>query len=93
MQAETAAREMGGLPLLDAVDLCSLMAVEAPDRYERAARRLFRRLVAERDTLTLEDAQLAIACLRALPRGDRQRLTDVLRVLAGGKQSSNGHWR
>ena len=93
MQAETAAREMGGLPLLDAVDLCSLMAVEAPDRYERAARRLFRRLIAERETLTLDEAELAIACLRALPRGDNERLTDVLRGLAGGRQSSSGLWR
>jgi len=93
MQAETAAREMRGLPLLDAVDLCSLMAVEAPDRYGRAALRLFRRLVQEREALTLDDAELAIACLRALPRGDRDRLTDVLRGLAGGRQSSRGHWR
>jgi hypothetical protein len=33
-QAETAARELGRLSLLDALDYCVLLAAEAPDRYE-----------------------------------------------------------
>jgi len=93
MGAETAAREMRRLGLLDAIDLCALMAVEAPDRYPRAARRLFVRLVTEREQLTLDQAELAIACLRGLPGGDRDRLADVLRGLAGGRQGQNGVWR
>jgi hypothetical protein len=92
MQAETAAREIRQLTLLDAIDLCSLMAIEAPERYRRAARRWFRRYVAEQDSLTLEQAQLAIACLQALGGADHERLADVLRGLAGGRQSSSGVW-
>ena len=93
MQAEAAARELRWLSLLDAVDLCVLMASEDVERYERAARRWFQRLVAERDDLTLEQAQLAIACLRELRHGDTDRLADVLRVLAGGRLGSSGNWR
>lgn len=92
-QAEDAARELGRVSLLDAIDLCVLFAQEAPDRYERAARRLLERLVSERAALTLDEAQLAIACLRGLRLGDRDRLADVLRVLAGGRQGSSGRWR
>jgi hypothetical protein len=93
MQVEAAARELGRLSLLDAIDYCLLLASEAPERYERAARRLLVRLVTERDSLGLDEAQLAIACLRGLVGADRDRLADVLRVLAGGRQRSNGGWR
>ena len=93
MGAETAAREMGRLGLLDAIDLWALMAIDAPNRYPRAARRLLVRLVTEREALTLDDAELAIACLRGLPGRDGDRLADVLRVLAGGRQGRNGLWR
>jgi hypothetical protein len=82
MQADAAARDMRWPSLLDAVDLCVLMAAEAPERYERAVRRLLVRLVTERERLTLGDAQLAIACLRSLRFGDSDRLGDVLRVLS-----------
>jgi hypothetical protein len=74
MQAEAAARELPRLSLLDAIDLSALMASEAPERYERAARRLLVRLLTERERLTLDDAQLAIACLRGLRLGDTNRL-------------------
>ena len=46
MQAETAAREMGRLGLLDALDYLVLLAREAPDRYDRAAWRWLSRLLA-----------------------------------------------
>jgi hypothetical protein len=91
--AETAAREMHEVSLLDALDFCWLVAGEAPDRYERTARRWFQRLAAERTGLRLDQLQLAAACLCALPAEDRDRLRDVLRALAGGKQSASGHWR
>jgi hypothetical protein len=93
LAAETAARELGRLNLLDAIDLCLLMATEAPERYDRAAKRWFVRLVSERETLTLDQAALALACLRGLASGDRERLADVLRGLAGGRQGSSRHWR
>ena len=38
MQAEWAAREMGRLGLVDALDYLALLSQEAPDRYDRAAR-------------------------------------------------------
>jgi hypothetical protein len=37
--AEMAAKEMGGLSLLDAISLCELLAKRDPARYERAALR------------------------------------------------------
>ena len=46
--AETAAREMGGLSLADALRLCELMAQNAPARYERAALRWLQRFIDER---------------------------------------------
>jgi len=61
---------------MDAADLCVLFAQEAPDRYERAARRPLERLVTEQAALTLDEAQLAIACLRGLPLGDTGRLSE-----------------
>ena len=91
--AETSLREMRRVTLLDSLDFCWLVSIEAPDRYERTPRRWFRRLVDERETLTLDECQLALACLRGMPAGDRERLRDALRVLAGGRQSSSGLWR
>jgi hypothetical protein len=35
MQAEAAARELGRLGLLDALDYLTLLAAEEPDRYDR----------------------------------------------------------
>jgi hypothetical protein len=46
--AQTAAREMGGLSLADALSLCELMANADPSRYERAALRWLQRIIDER---------------------------------------------
>jgi hypothetical protein len=43
-QAEIAAREIGRLGLTDALDYLVLLANEAPERYERAARKWLARL-------------------------------------------------
>jgi hypothetical protein len=91
--SEAAARELRSLGLLDAVDLCVLIATEAPERYERAARRPLVRLLTERERMTPDDAQLAIACLRGLRPSDTDRLAGALRVLAGARWSTNGNWR
>ena len=66
LAAETAARELGRLTLLDAIDLCLLMATEAPERYSVPPSGGFVRLVREREALTLDQAALALACLRGL---------------------------
>src|SRR6476661_6887553 len=55
MQAETAAREMGRLGLNDALDYLVLLAAEAPDRYDRAARKWLARLLNESSALTLDE--------------------------------------
>jgi hypothetical protein len=39
MQAATATRELGRLGLSDALDYLALLAAEASDRFDRAARR------------------------------------------------------
>jgi hypothetical protein len=91
--AETAAREMPHVTLLDALDFLWLVANEAPDRFERTAHRWFERLVTERNALNLDELQLALACPRRLRSAEHERLRDVPRALAGGRQSSSGPWR
>src|SRR5437764_55140 len=89
-QAELAAREMRRVGLLDALDYCALLAVEAPARYERAARRWLIRLLSECDAVTLEEAHLALACLRSLPGGDVEALREVLRALVKRRDRLRG---
>lgn len=79
--AELAAREMGHVPLDDAVDLLLLYAEREPAKLERAATRWLQRLVAEREDLTLGDVQLAAAALAQLP--SHPEAQDVLRQMAG----------
>jgi hypothetical protein len=90
LQVEAAARELGRLGLLDALDYLTLLAAEAPERFERAARRWFVRLVAQSEELSLDDAELAIACLRSLPTGDVEQLRATLRVLVKRRHVSRG---
>ena len=65
--AETAARELRGLALDDALDLVALIARSRPDRLERAAIRWHGRLEVEAQLLTLPEAQFALAALARLP--------------------------
>jgi len=69
MQAEIAAQELGQLGLLDALDYITLLALEAPERYDRAARKWLARLLAESPALTLDEATVALGCLRGLAAG------------------------
>ena len=78
-QAEMAMREMRRVGLLDALDYCTLLAAEAPDRFDPAARRWLGLLLAECGSLTLDDVQLALACLRSLPAGDVDPVRETLR--------------
>jgi hypothetical protein len=66
-QAELAAREMGGLSLYDALDLCALIAEVKPERLERAAVRWHGRLELEAAMLTLAESRFALAALELLP--------------------------
>jgi hypothetical protein len=65
--AEVAARELRGLALDDALDLVGLIARSRPDRLERAAIRWHGRLEVEAQTLTIAEAQFALAALSRLP--------------------------
>jgi hypothetical protein len=90
-QAEMAMREMPRVGLLDALDFCTLLAADAPNRYEPAARRWLSLLLAECESLTLDDVQLAVACLRSLPGGDIDPIRDTLRALVERRHRLRGH--
>jgi hypothetical protein len=68
--AEMAAREMGGLSLLDALALCELLAKRNPARYERAALRWLERFIDER-VQPLVDVALAASAMAKLRHGNR----------------------
>jgi glutathione S-transferase len=79
LNAETAAREMGGLSLVDALALCELLAAADPKRYERAALRWLQRFIDERLPPVTEVA-LAASALAELRHGRRA-------VARGGAQT------
>jgi hypothetical protein len=88
-QAEMAMREMPSVGLLDALDF-TLLAAEAPNRYDPAARRWLSLLLAECGSLPLDDVQLALACLRSLPAGDIDPIRDTLRALVKRRHRLHG---
>jgi hypothetical protein len=61
--AEVAAKEMGGLSLLDALDYVLLLVEVRPERFEPAAIRWHGRFEVESVGLTLSEAHLALAVL------------------------------
>jgi hypothetical protein len=63
--AETAARELGGLNLADALRLVELYAAYEPDKFERAAVRWYTRYLEEAGP-TLLQAGIALAALGEL---------------------------
>ena len=78
--AEIAAKEMGGLSLIDALDYLVLLAEVRPDRFDRAAVRWHGRLETEAPTLMFAESQLALAALGSLRAGDREA-GEILRRL------------
>ena len=88
-QAETAARELGRLGLNDALDYLTLFAAEDAERFERAARKWLARLLAESPALTLNEAMLAVGCLRGLREG-YEPSRDVLRALLNRRHQTRG---
>jgi hypothetical protein len=89
LQAEAAAREIGRLGLLDALDYLALLAAEAPDRYDRAARRWLARLLSE-STLTPDEVSVAFGCLRGLAAGYIEQSREVLRTLVKRRHEARG---
>ena len=90
LQAETAARELGRLGLLDALDYLVLLAAEAPERYDRAARKWLARLLSESPALTLDEVALAFGCLRGLEAGYGEQSRGVLRALVKRRHETRG---
>jgi hypothetical protein len=80
--AEMSAKEMGCVPLRDALGLLALYAAEDSPKYEKAARRWLGRLALESDDVSLSDLQLAAAALQTLairPDSAMKALTDLSR--------------
>ena len=73
-----------------ALDYCALLAVERSDRFEPAACRWLSVLLSECGSLTLDDLQLAAACLGSLPGGDADAIRETLRLLVKGKHRLRG---
>ncbi len=80
LNAEMAAREMGGLSLADALLLCELLANTDPMRYERAALRWLQRLIDER-LPPLTEVALAASALAELRHGQRNVGVETLKRL------------
>ena len=88
--AETAAREMGRLGLLDALDYLVLLAAEAPDRYDRTARKWLARLLSESPALTLDEADVALGSLRGIAALYEEQSREVLRALVKRRHETRG---
>jgi hypothetical protein len=88
--AELAMREMRRVGLLDALDYCALLAVERSERFGLASCRWTSFLLSECEALTLDDVQLAAACLQSLPGGDAQSVRETLRALVKRKHRLRG---
>jgi hypothetical protein len=76
------AKEMGYVPLRDALGLLALYAAEDSPKYEKAARLWLGRLALESDDVSLSDLQLAAAALQTLairPDSAMKALTDLSR--------------
>ena len=66
LMAETTAREMGRVSLMEALKLTALIALKDPRRRSRAAVRWLERMLDDHPAPTIEEASLAAAALCAL---------------------------
>jgi hypothetical protein len=89
-QAEITAREMGRLGLNDALAYVVLLAAEKPERFDRAARKRLTRLLSESPALTLDEAAVALGCLRGLAAGYGEQSRELLRALVKRRHETRG---
>jgi hypothetical protein len=89
LNAETAAREMRGLSLADALALCELLASTDPKRFERAALRWLQRFIDER-LPPLAEVVLAASALAELRHGNRNVGIETLKRLLRPPLSARG---
>jgi hypothetical protein len=71
-------------------DYVTLLAAEAPDRYDRAARKWLARLLSESPALTLDEAAVALGCMRGLAAGLEEQSRDVLQALVKRRHETRG---
>jgi hypothetical protein len=76
-----AAKEMGGLSLLDTLDYLVLLAELRPDRAPSAAIRWHGRLELESAAFSLSESQFALAALADLCAGNRDSPEVLRRIL------------
>jgi hypothetical protein len=76
-----AARELGGLSLIDALDYVLLLAELRPERAPAAAIRWHGRLEMESVGLTLTESQLALAALAEVCASGRDTVPVLQRLL------------
>ncbi len=70
-QIHAAALELPHVELIDALRIVLLMRAADDERYDRAATRWLARFALERPSARLEDLQLALHALEALPYNER----------------------
>jgi hypothetical protein len=77
LAARTAASDLPHVGLDEAAALLVLIAQEDPAKLNAAAVRFLGRACLERSFITLDDAQLLVACLAQLERGDEESRASV----------------
>jgi hypothetical protein len=80
--AETMAREMGHVSLLEALELTALIAQKDPRRHRRACGRWLQRYLGELAAPMLDDAAIATVCLGALGGPGHEKALTTLRGMA-----------
>ncbi len=83
--AEAAAREMGSLTLVDALELTALVASKDRGRSRRMAARWLARWLGEAASPTIDDAAMVAGCLVALGGDAREPALWTLRELLAGE--------
>ncbi len=83
--AELAARELGSLRLVDALELVALVARKGPSRSRRMAARWLERWLTETETPTIDDAVMVAGCLAALGGGAHENALWSLREILAGE--------
>jgi hypothetical protein len=86
-------RELGTISLADALDYLELLAVQRPDRFDRAAVRWHGRLETETGVLTLAESQLALAALLSVRAGDLHAIAILRQLLRRVSPTLTSHIR
>jgi polynucleotide 5'-kinase involved in rRNA processing len=83
--AEVTAREIGRISLVEALELTALVARRDPKRHRRFAARWLWRYLSESESVTIDDAAVAVGCLLAL--GGKRHDEALLALLGMAEQA------